>query len=148
DPALDRQVMQMLRELADAGRVVIVVTHSVACLDMCDQVVLLAPGGKTAFAGHPGGVGAALGTSDWAEIFANVAANPDQAFAAYRSRQAYVPPPPPAPPQRGSMGAPPQSNGMRQFSTLARRQLRLIFADRGYLVFLVVLPFILGALSL
>ncbi len=148
DPALDRQVMQMLRELADAGRVVIVVTHSVACLDMCDQVVLLAPGGKTAFAGHPGGVGAALGTSDWAEIFANVAANPDQAFAAYRSRQAYVPPPPPAPPQRGSMGAPPQSNAMRQFSTLARRQLRLIFADRGYLVFLVVLPFILGALSL
>ncbi|MFE3545490.1 FHA domain-containing protein [Nocardia sp. NPDC059177] len=149
DPALDRQVMQMLRELADAGRVVIVVTHSVACLDMCDQVVLLAPGGKTAFAGNPGGVGAALGTTDWAEIFANVAANPDQAFAAYRSRQAAVPPPPPpAPQQRGSQGAPPQSSGMRQFSTLARRQLRLIFADRGYLVFLVVLPFILGALSL
>ncbi|MET9210853.1 MULTISPECIES: FHA domain-containing protein [unclassified Nocardia] len=149
DPALDRQVMQMLRELADAGRVVIVVTHSVACLDMCDQVVLLAPGGKTAFAGHPGGVGAALGTTDWAEIFAKVAANPDQAFAAYRSRQAYVPPPPPpAPMQRGNAGAPPQSSGMRQFSTLARRQLRLIFADRGYLIFLVVLPFILGALSL
>ncbi|WP_280339132.1 FHA domain-containing protein [Nocardia neocaledoniensis] len=149
DPALDRQVMQMLRELADAGRVVIVVTHSVACLDMCDQVVLLAPGGKTAFAGHPGGVGAALGTSDWAEIFAKVAANPDQAFAAYRSRQAYVPPPPPPQPlQRGNAGAPPQSSGMRQFSTLARRQLRLIFADRGYLAFLVVLPFILGALSL
>ncbi|MFC4124791.1 FHA domain-containing protein [Nocardia rhizosphaerae] len=149
DPALDRQVMQMLRELADAGRVVIVVTHSVACLDMCDQVVLLAPGGKTAFAGHPGGVGAALGTSDWAEIFAKVAADPDQAFAAYRSRQAYVPPPPPPQPlQRGNTGAPPQSSGMRQFSTLARRQLRLIFADRGYLVFLVVLPFILGALSL
>ncbi|MEV6216355.1 FHA domain-containing protein [Nocardia sp. NPDC051833] len=149
DPALDRQVMQMLRELADAGRVVIVVTHSVACLDMCDQVVLLAPGGKTAFAGHPGGVGAALGTTDWAEIFAKVAANPDQAFAAYRSRQAYVPPPPPpAPMQRGNAGAPPQSSGMRQFSTLARRQLRLILADRGYLIFLVVLPFILGALSL
>ncbi|MBC7303081.1 MAG: ATP-binding cassette domain-containing protein [Nocardia sp.] len=148
DPALDRQVMQMLRELADAGRVVIVVTHSVACLDMCDQVVLLAPGGKTAFAGHPGGVGAAMGTSDWAEIFAEVAANPDQAFAKYRSRQAYVPPPPPAQPNRGNVGAPPQSSAMRQFSTLARRQLRLIFSDRGYLIFLVVLPFILGALSL
>ncbi|MFD3507637.1 FHA domain-containing protein [Nocardia sp. NPDC058666] len=148
DPALDRQVMQMLRELADAGRVVIVVTHSVACLDMCDQVVLLAPGGKTAFAGHPGGVGAAMGTSDWAEIFAMAAANPDQVFAAYRSRQAYVPPPPPVQPNRGNVGAPPQSSGMRQFSTLARRQVRLIFADRGYLIFLLVLPFILGALSL
>ncbi|MFE7796223.1 FHA domain-containing protein [Nocardia sp. NPDC057440] len=147
DPALDRQVMVMLRELADAGRVVIVVTHSVACLDMCDQVLLLAPGGKTAFCGHPAGVGGALGTSDWAEIFAKVAANPDQAFAAYRSRQAAVPPPPP-PAQTGHVGSPPQSSGGKQFSTLARRQVRLIFADRGYLAFLVILPFILGVLSL
>ncbi|MGB8390401.1 ATP-binding cassette domain-containing protein, partial [Mycobacterium sp.] len=30
DPALDRQVMLMLRQLADAGRVVLVVTHSVS----------------------------------------------------------------------------------------------------------------------
>ncbi|MBH0777541.1 FHA domain-containing protein [Nocardia bovistercoris] len=149
DPALDRQVMVMLRELADAGRVVIVVTHSVACLDMCDQVLLLAPGGKTAFCGHPAGVGGAMGTSDWAEIFGIVAANPDQAFAAYRSRQAFTPPPPPpAPPRPGASGSPPHASGFKQFSTLARRQIRLIFADRGYLAFLVVLPFILGALSL
>ncbi|MGY4102214.1 FHA domain-containing protein [Nocardia sp. R16R-3T] len=149
DPALDRQVMVMLRELADAGRTVIVVTHSVACLDMCDQVLLLAPGGKTAFCGHPASVGAAMGTSDWAEIFGRVAANPDQAFAAYRSRLAFAPPPPPpAPPRQGSAGSPPQSGRAKQFSTLARRQVRLIFADRGYLAFLVILPFILGALSL
>lgn len=149
DPALDRQVMVMLRELADAGRVVIVVTHSVACLDMCDQVLLLAPGGKTAFCGHPAGVGGALGTSDWAEIFANVAANPDQAFAAYRSRQAFTPPPPPpAPARAGAAGRPPRASGFKQFSTLMRRQVRLIFADRGYLTFLLVLPFILGVLSL
>ncbi|WP_227998590.1 FHA domain-containing protein [Nocardia australiensis] len=147
DPALDRQVMVMLRELADAGRVVIVVTHSVACLDMCDQVLLLAPGGKTAFCGHPGGVGGALGTTDWAEIFAKVAANPDQAFAAYRSRQTFMPPPP-APARTGPVGSPPQSGGGKQFSTLTRRQVRLIFADRGYLAFLVLLPFILGVLSL
>ncbi|MFF7941927.1 FHA domain-containing protein [Nocardia gamkensis] len=148
DPALDRQVMVMLRELADAGRVVIVVTHSVAHLDMCDQVLLLAPGGKTAYCGNPAGVGAALGTSDWAEIFANVAANPDQAFAAYRSRQAFAPPPPPPAQPYGPAGSPPQSSRGKQFSTLARRQVRLILADRGYLTFLVILPFILGGLSL
>lgn len=43
DPALDRQVMTMLRQLADAGRVVLVVTHSLTYLDVCDQVLLLAP---------------------------------------------------------------------------------------------------------
>src|SRR6202008_926676 len=53
DPALDQQVMTMLRQLADAGRVVLVVTHSLTYLDVCDQVLLLAPGGKTAFCGPP-----------------------------------------------------------------------------------------------
>ena len=57
DPALDRQVMTMLRQLADAGRVVLVVTHSLTYLDVCDQVLLLAPGGKTAFYGPPGQIG-------------------------------------------------------------------------------------------
>jgi hypothetical protein len=36
----------------------------------------------------------------------------------------------------------------RQFSTIARRQMRLIVSDRGYFVFLALLPFILGVLSL
>ena len=53
DPALDLQVMTMLRQLADAGRVVLVVTHSLTYLDVCDQVLLMAPGGKTAFLGPP-----------------------------------------------------------------------------------------------
>ena len=43
DPALDRQVMTMLRQLADAGRVVLVVTHSLTYLDVCDQVLLAGP---------------------------------------------------------------------------------------------------------
>lgn len=148
DPALDRQVMTMLRELADAGRTVIVVTHSVACLDMCDQVLLLAPGGKTAFCGHPAGVSDFLGTDDWAEIFARVAADPDRAFANYRSRQAAAPPAPPPAAPRGDMGQPPKSGAWKQLSTLSRRQVRLILADRGYLAFLVVLPFVLGVLCL
>ncbi|MCZ4590051.1 ATP-binding cassette domain-containing protein [Rhodococcus opacus] len=149
DPALDRQVMAMLRNLADAGRVVVVVTHSVTHLDMCDQVLLLAPGGKTAYCGHPAGVGAALGSSDWAEIFTRVSADPDGVFAAYRAREARGSRrPAPAPPRVGPPGRPAHTSTGRQISTVARRQLRLILADRGYLTFLVVLPFVLGALSL
>ena len=147
DPALDRQVMQTLRRLADAGRVVIVVTHSVAHLSICDQVLLLAPGGKTAFCGPPESVNAAMGTGDWAEIFAYVAARPDEAATRYRStalrRRPPEPPPPSAPRPR-----PRQTSALRQVSTIARRQIRLIFADRGYLMFLILLPVVLGALTL
>ena len=86
DPALDRQVMLMLRQLADAGRVVLVVTHSVSYLDVCDQILLMAPGGKTAFNGPPSQVGEALGTTNWADIFANVGADPDEANRRFLER--------------------------------------------------------------
>ena len=147
DPALDRQVMTMLRQLADAGRVVLVVTHSLTYLDVCDQVLLLAPGGKTAFCGPPSQIGAAMGTTNWADIFSSVASDPDAAKARYLALTGPTPPPPPAE-KPAELGDPPQTSLIRQFSTIARRQIRLIVSDRGYFVFLALLPFIMGSLSM
>ena len=147
DPALDRQVMTMLRQLADAGRVVLVVTHSLTYLDVCDQVLLLAPGGKTAFYGPPDQIGASMGTTNWADIFSSVAGDPDGAKARYLAQ--HGPPPPPPPIEAPSdLGEPTKTSLPKQFSTIARRQMRLIISDRGYFLFLAFLPFIMGALSL
>ncbi|OBJ00852.1 FHA domain-containing protein [Mycobacterium sp. 1465703.0] len=147
DPALDRQVMLMLRQLADAGRVVLVVTHSVSYLDVCDQILLVAPGGKTAFCGPPDQVEPALGTRNWADIFAKVGADPDEANRRFKERnqQSSAPPTPESP---ADLGEPPQTDLFRQLSTIARRQVRLVVSDRGYTIFLAVLPFLIGALSL
>ena len=147
DPALDRQVMTMLRQLADAGRVVLVVTHSLTYLDVCDQVLLLAPGGKTAFSGPPSQIGPAMGTTNWADIFSTVAGDPDGAKARYLARTGPPPPPPPAQ-QPAEIGDPSHTSLFRQFSTIARRQVRLIVSDRGYFIFLALLPFIMGSLSM
>jgi ABC transport system ATP-binding/permease protein len=147
DPALDRQVMTMLRQLADAGRVVLVVTHSLTYLDVCDQVLLLAPGGKTAFCGPPSQIGPSMGTTNWADIFSSVADDPDGAKARYLAQTG---PPPPAPrtAEPAELGEAAHTSLFRQFSTIARRQLRLIISDRGYFAFLAILPFIMGALSM
>jgi ABC-type multidrug transport system ATPase subunit len=148
DPALDRQVMLMLRELADAGRVVLVVTHSVAYLDVCDQILLMAPGGKTAFCGPPDDIGPAMGTTNWADIFASVGADPDEAnrrflasAAGKRAEQAEHE-------QPGDLGAPTSTSLRRQLSTIARRQVRLVVSDRGYTLFLAALPFVVGLVVL
>jgi ABC-type multidrug transport system ATPase subunit len=149
DPALDQLVMKMLRHLADAGRTVVVVTHSLAYLDVCDQVLLLAPGGKTAFCGPPGELAATMGTTDWADIFSDIDADPDAAHRRFLERtgplelagQAVVEHP-------ATLGKPARAGLWRQFSTVARRQVRLIRADRGYFWFLVLLPFLLGLLPL
>ncbi|MGE2718144.1 FHA domain-containing protein [Mycolicibacterium celeriflavum] len=147
DPALDRQVMTMLRQLADAGRVVLVVTHSLTYLDVCDQVLLLAPGGKTAFYGPPSQIGPSMGTTNWADIFSSVASDPDAANQRFLSQ--HGPPQPPPPTEEPSdLGSPTSTSVRRQFSTIARRQVRLVVSDRGYFAFLMLLPFIMGVLSL
>ncbi|MFY9492307.1 MAG: ATP-binding cassette domain-containing protein [Mycobacterium sp.] len=147
DPALDRQVMTMLRQLADAGRVVLVVTHSLTYLDVCDQVLLLAPGGKTAFCGPPSMIGQAMGTTNWADIFSAVAGDPQGANDRYVALSGPQPPAPPAE-QPSDLGEPTHTSLLRQFSTIVRRQARLIISDRGYFIFLALLPFIMGVLSL
>ncbi|GAA4292877.1 FHA domain-containing protein [Mycobacterium paraffinicum] len=147
DPALDRQVMLMLRQLADAGRTVLVVTHSVSYLDVCDQILLIAPGGKTAFCGPPDQVEAAMGTRNWADIFAKVGADPDEANRRFKERnqqQSQAP----SPQSPADLGEPPRTDLWRQLSTIARRQVRLVVSDRGYTIFLAILPFLIGALSL
>ncbi|WP_204808188.1 FHA domain-containing protein [Mycobacterium riyadhense] len=146
DPALDRQVMMMLRQLADAGRVVLVVTHSVSYLDVCDQLLLIAPGGKTAFLGPPSQIGAAMGTTNWADIFANVGADPDEANRRFLAEN--KPPLAPAETSPADLGEPVHTSVFRQFSTIARRQVRLVVSDRGYTVFLAVLPFLIGVLAM
>ena len=147
DPALDRQVMTMLRQLADAGRVVLVVTHSLSYLDVCDQVLLLAPGGMTAFSGPPSQIGPTMGTTNWADIFSSVARDPDAANQRFIAAHGPTPTQPPAQ-TPADLGNPTKTSLRRQFSTIARRQMRLIISDRGYFIFLAFLPFIMGVLSL
>jgi ABC-type multidrug transport system ATPase subunit len=54
DEQTDREVMNLFRMLADAGKTVVCVTHSLANVDRtCHLVVILTPGGKLAFMGKP-----------------------------------------------------------------------------------------------
>lgn len=148
DPAMDRQVMKTLRELATDDRGVLVVTHSVAQLDICDDVLVLAPGGMPAYYGPPKGIQNYFGTTDWADIFALIKEDPE---ASYRRYLEHNPKPIEVPEESKVSGVVTKrvsAPWMSQFFTLCARQLSLIFADFGYLMFLLVLPVIVGLLVL
>jgi ABC transport system ATP-binding/permease protein len=150
DPALDRQVMTMLRRLADAGRVIVVVTPSLRFLDVCDQVLLLAPGGRTAYRGSPDGVAEAMGSEDWADIYEDIRADPDGAQRRYFERHGSTADPvarPAAPASRVTRHSR-STSFWRQVSAIAQRQAHLLVADRRYLVFLVLAPIVVGLLPL
>ncbi|ORC04812.1 hypothetical protein B1T48_09310 [Mycobacterium persicum] len=145
DRGLDRQVMTTARRLADAGRVVVVATHSLAALNLCDQVLLLASG-EVAFAGPPADIEQAVSKARWSHAFPPGGAD-GGGDAAPTDQQGDTPEQPPETPgeapERGS-----RTSLWRQTSMLIRRQVRLIAADRGYLVAMAVLPVVFGALSL
>src|SRR5215471_8101791 len=154
DPGLDMSVMEMMADLAGDGRTVIVVTHSVANLDVCDRLLVLVPGGKIAYFGPPAEGLRHFGQPGWAQVFRAFEAEPDRDWAGeYRSSAycaQYVTAAMQAPraiPAAAKAAPPPKSrNRLAQLSTLARRYLAVIAADRNYAVVLTVLPFVLGGL--
>ncbi|MUL77531.1 FHA domain-containing protein [Mycolicibacterium sp. CBMA 226] len=150
DPALDRQVMALLRRLADAGRVIVVVTHSLTFLDECDQVLLLAPGGKTAYCGPPAELRSAMGSTDWADVFNGICADPVGAQRRFMESRGTVAirVPTPVAEHVVSKGTPSRTSLSRQFAAIVQRQTRLLMGDRRYLALLLLAPLMVGLLPL
>jgi ABC-type multidrug transport system ATPase subunit len=148
DPAMDRQVMKTLRELADDNRGVLVVTHSVAHLEVCDDVLVLAPGGIPAYYGPPSGIKKFFSTTDWADIFEQIKANPQEVYERYKQQQVRNIEPPEVVGSVNDSKLVRSSPWFEQFATLCERQLNLVRSDVGYLLFLVALPLLVGILIL
>ena len=162
DPGLDKSVMRTLRGLADDGRTVVVVTHNVANLDVCDRLLLLAPGGTVAYFGPPQEALAYFGVADFADLFLLLeresGADWGERFRRSAVAERYIGTPPPTrapgpygvptPAPTTAPAAPPrQQSALAQFGVLARRYLAVIGADRQYTIFMVALPLLLAALS-
>ena len=160
----------------DTGRTVMVVTHNENHIDRADKVLILAAGGKPVYFGPPRDVigyfeqrladiyqGGRLitqapsgGFADPTEItgFADVYALIRNHTPELRTRlEATVPSTRPGgarPSSDKSNRTPPKApsqTALRQVSMLVRRHLRIIAADPSYLVFMLVLPIIMGLLT-
>ncbi|WP_406474994.1 FHA domain-containing protein [Streptomyces platensis] len=157
DPGMDRDVMQLLRGLADDGRTVLVVTHSVAELALCDKLLVMAPGGGVAYFGPPDEALNFFQYDSWADVFS--------AFENYRDYdwmgrwrgsphyQMYAADIDAVAPQSVNVQVPPariqksQSWGS-QLWTLMRRYVSVLASDRGFLGLMVILPAVLGVVSM
>jgi ABC-type multidrug transport system ATPase subunit len=89
DPALDKEVMRELRLLADRGRTVVVVTHSVLHLDICDRVLVMCMGGRMGYFGPPDELLAFFGSEDYADVFDKVTNDPQRWAQEFRNSDAY-----------------------------------------------------------
>ena len=157
DPGYEKKVMELLRDLADGDRTVVVVTHSVQSLHLCDRVLFLEPGGRVAFYGPADQAKAFFGQPDFPEIFSlledDTAGAWAQRFKASPLYERYLGAPLRAvpPPATGtSVAAPssrPQRDATQQWLTLVRRQSAVMAADRKQFGLLLVAT-VIGGLAI
>ncbi|MDQ0983723.1 ABC-type multidrug transport system ATPase subunit/pSer/pThr/pTyr-binding forkhead associated (FHA) protein/ABC-type multidrug transport system permease subunit [Streptomyces sp. V2I9] len=157
DPGMDRDVMQLLRGLADDGRTVLVVTHSVAELAICDKLLVMAPGGSVAYFGPPEEALNFFGYTSWADVFSAFENYRDYDWAGrWRGSQHYqlyaadidavAAQPVTMPPPQQMRPPKPQTWGA-QLWTLVRRYASVIASDKAFLGLMVALPAVIGVLS-
>ena len=139
DPATAADLLRLLRRLADAGRTVVLTTHSMQDLTICDKLVVLARDGHCAFVGTPQAavdhfqvghdemyerLAGEATPAEWARRFAEVSPQPEA------SRVARLPSPATAP----SIGP------LRQCAVLARRNVDILMRNRLTLAILLGSP--------
>jgi ABC-type multidrug transport system ATPase subunit len=166
DPGLDRKMMTLLRNLADKGHTIVLVTHATNNINSCDYICFLAAGGHLAFFGPPNDAKTYFGKTDFAEIYSalepteenpKIPAEAEARFRASSEYQQYVVTPlnqGPAGAGRAAMAAqeanevvqPKRGNPLKQFSLLSRRYIELLLNDRGNLLILLLQAPIIAAI--
>ena len=70
DPGLDKQMMELLRDLAHKGnRTIAIVTHATANITDCDRILFLGTGGKLCYFGTPTDALVFFGVDNFANIY-------------------------------------------------------------------------------
>lgn len=152
DPGLEKKMMKQMRELADSGKTIVLVTHATQNITLCDYVAFMAKG-RLVFFGRPDEAQRFFGQQDFADIYQELSADPkhpdrvaqmwegrfkqSQYFKYVKvspsQRPAVIPPPP----------ARPKPSFWKQWWILTRRQFDLIVRDKLTLfILLAVLPII------
>lgn len=133
DPGTERNLMLSLREMANGGKTVILVTHSTLQLALCDKIVFMGKGGRLCFFGTLDEALAFFGVSDVVDVYNMISSQPDQwaeRFRRSRSRTSGT-----------SVDGRPASTRTKkglQLPTLCARYLKLVMNDRQRLLLLLV----------
>ena len=142
DPATERSLMLSLKQMAQSGKTVILVTHSTLQLGLCDKVAFMGKGGHLCYMGGEKQALAFFGKSSVVDIYAEINDNaPDwrKKYDAQSGPQADV--------QPVSAGRDHQRKArLRQLLVLCARYIRLVLNDRQRLLLLLAQAPLLAAL--
>ncbi|MGH2631944.1 MAG: ABC transporter permease, partial [Tepidiformaceae bacterium] len=162
DPGIEGQLMRLLRQLADDGHTIVLITHATKNVMLCDQVAFLARGGYLAYYGPPDKALEQFGVADFDGIYEKLESELSPEEWAKRSQNSEIhdqyvtqrlaahgidEAAPDVP--RPSVSLPPvrHSSGIRQWRILSRRYFDIIHRDRTNFLLLFILAPALGSMD-
>lgn len=162
DPGLELEFIDLMRQIANDGRTIVMITHATSSIRACDRILFLARGGRVAYYGPPEEALSYFGVTDYAEVYRTVSSNnkkPEQWEEAFRNSdlyQKYIKGPQQARPahRRGKtvhiakrIGATaPRPSASQQFVILTQRYWSTLKGDRRNLLSMLIQAPIIGLL--
>lgn len=134
DPGTEHNLMNSLRNMADQGKTVILVTHSTLQLEMCDKIVFMGKDGRLCFFGSYSDALRFFGVPNIVDVY-DMITDPDKAEA---WRLTYDHTKPRIGPGRAGTGSAPAAKKEKKFQlpVLCSRYIRLVVNDRQRLLLL------------
>ena len=174
DPGTENRLMRLLRDLADGGQTIVLITHATKNVMLCDKVIFLAKGGRLAYFGPPVEALDYFGVADFDEIYEQLEdeRSPEEWAERYRQSPQYKEnvvnrlresygesadtPPEPREVKTGKAARRsvlPRTKvkrpaAFRQFIVLTARYLDIIRTDRVNLLLMLLIAPVLGSMDL
>ncbi len=145
DPDTEQSLMHTLAKLSKSeGKTIIMVTHTIQSIDLCDKVIFMGPGGKICYCGPQSEITNYFGKKSLVEVYNELAGNVDN-WNGYFLQNYYMEkqnnPPSQAPhPNAGLEKKGKQVSSFKQCLVLIARYFELIWNDKQRLLLLFIQP--------
>ena len=92
DPGTEKHLMMMLKRLSETGKTVIMVTHTVQNIKMCDRLICMGKGGVLCYSGSPSKALEFFGKEDMIDIYDDLNDNAKATSKRFAEEQARLRP--------------------------------------------------------
>ncbi|MBR6185537.1 MAG: FHA domain-containing protein [Clostridia bacterium] len=132
DPGTERSLMQSLRSMANAGKTVILVTHSTLQLGLCDKVAFMGKGGRLCYFGNLRDSLRFFEVNDVVDVYQKITEEP----TFWRDKYVRTLPPTAEKPRGEKLSVKKDKHRLRQLAVLGKRYAKLVLNDRQRLILL------------
>lgn len=146
DPGTEEHLMRTLSKLSkEQEKTIVMVTHTINNLDLCDKVIIMGYGGRLCYCGSPAGIKDFFRTDDLVKVYDIITADPKGWETKFRM-SGINPVNAHASQEGGEPIKPRKVNGFAQLGILTRRYTTLIMNDMQRLALIFGQPLIIGLL--